>query len=218
MHLLLSALLALLVVAQAPAGPYRTHNDRFPAPQFASRAEWEQRAASVRGHVLASAGLLPLPLKAPLRPVIFDELKRSDYSVAKVYFESLPGFYVTGNLYRPVGAGPFPAVRSPHGHAAYGRLENSSLFSEPGRAINLARQGFVVFAHDMIGFNDSRQLTHAFGGRREYLWGLSLSGLQLWNSIRAVDFLESLPHVRKDSVAAPDADDRRDGRLDERDA
>jgi hypothetical protein len=54
----------------------------------------------------------------------------------------------------------------------------------------------------MIGYDDSRQLTHAFGGRREYLWGLSLSGLQLWNSIRCLDFLESLPYVRKDAVGA----------------
>ena len=116
-----------------------------------------------------------------------------------MYFESLPGFLVTGNLYRPVGGdGPFPAVLSPHGHWTYGRLENTPLVSGPGRAINLARQGFVVFSYDMIGYNDSQQLTHTFGGRRESLWGLSLAGLQLWNSIRALDFLQSLPYVRRD--------------------
>ena len=119
--------------------------------------------------------------------------------MSKVYFESLPGFFVTGNLYRPVGQGPFPAVLSAHGHWTYGRLENSPLVSGPGRAITLARQGFVVFTYDMIGYNDSRQLTHAFGGPREHLWGLSLAGLQLWNSIRSLDFLESLPYVKRDS-------------------
>ena len=97
-----------------------------------------------------------------------------DYRVSKVYFQSLPGFLVTGNLYRPLGAGPFPAVLAPHGHWAYGRLENTSLNSVPGRAINLARQGFVVFTYDMIGYDDSRQLPHTFGGKREALWGLSL--------------------------------------------
>ena len=50
----------------------------------------------------------------------------------------------------------------------------------------------------MVGYDDSRQLTHTFGGRRENLWGLSLGGLQLWNSIRALDFLETLPYVRRD--------------------
>jgi hypothetical protein len=125
--MLLTALAALLVLAQAPAGPFRTLNDRFPAPHFTSRTEWEARAAYLREHVLASAGLLPLPLKNPLRPPVFDELKRPDYTVAKVYFESLPGFYVTGNLYRPEGPGPFPAVLSAHGHWTYGRFENSPL-------------------------------------------------------------------------------------------
>ena len=117
-----------------------------------------------------------------------------------MYFESLPGFFVTGNLYRPIGAGAFPAVLSPHGHWTYGRLENSALVSGPGRALSLARQGFVVFTYDMIGYNDSRQLPHTFDGRRERLWGLSLAGLQLWNSIRGLDFLESLPYVKRDAI------------------
>ena len=155
----------------------------------------------LREHVLASAGLLPLPEKTPLRPSIFGEVTRADYRVSKVYFESLPGFFVTGNLYRPIGDGPFPAVLSPHGHWTYGRLENTALTSGPGRAIGLARQGFVVFTYDMVGYNDSQQLPHTFGGRRESLWGLSLAGLQLWNGIRALDFLETLPDVRRDALA-----------------
>ena len=195
---------AALMLAQAVAGgqgsQYRTLDDRFAAPVFASRAEWDARAAYVREHVLASAGLLPLPEKAPLNPVVFGELTRNGYAVSRVHFESLPGFFVTGNLYRPAGEGPFPAVLSPHGHWTYGRLENSPLVSGPGRAITLARQGFVVFTYDMIGYNDSRQLTHTFGGPREHLWGLSLAGLQLWNSIRSLDFLESLPYVKRDAI------------------
>ena len=159
---------------------------------------WAARSRYIREHVLASAGLLPLPERTPLRPVVFDELRHADYTVAKVYFESLPGFFVTGNLYRPIGPGPFPAVLSPHGHWTNGRLEHTAVASIPGRAIGLARQGFVVFSHDMIGYGDSRQLTHSFGGPAENLWGLSLSGLQLWNSIRALDFLEALPYVRRD--------------------
>ena len=54
----------------------------------------------------------------------------------------------------------------------------------------------------MVGYLDSQQLPHTFGGRREQLWGLSLAGLQLWNSIRAIDFLESLPYVKRDAIAA----------------
>jgi dienelactone hydrolase len=197
----------LVVVATGgpavPAGvqaPYRTLDDRFQPPRYSTREAWTARAAYLRAHVLASAGLLPLPEKTPLKPTVFGEIARADYTVSKVYFESLPGFFVTGNLYRPVGDGPFPAMLSPHGHWTYGRLENTSLASGPGRAINLARQGFVVLTYDMIGYTDSQQVPHTFGGRREQLWGLSLSGLQLWNSIRALDFLESLPYVRRDAM------------------
>ena len=143
-----------------------------------------------------------MPERTPLHPVVFGEVKHDDYTVSKVFFESLPGFLVTGNLYRPLGPGPFPAILSPHGHWAYGRLnaQNSSLVSGPGRAINLARQGFVVFSYDMIGYSDSQQLPHTFGGPRESLWGVSLGGLQLWNSLRSVDFLEGLPYVRRDAI------------------
>src|SRR5688572_33192229 len=180
--------------------PYRGINDTYAPPHFTSAEEWNQRAAHLKELILASAGLLPMPERSPLNAEVFGDLKHPDYIVSKVYFESLPGFFVTGNLYRPVGAGPFPAILSPHGHWTYGRLENSVLNSGPGRAIGLARQGFVVFTHDMVGYIDSRQLPHTFGGRRESLWGLNLGGLQLWNSIRALDFLETLPYVRRDAI------------------
>src|SRR5712692_874494 len=191
---------ACAIATVAAGAQYRTLNDRFSMPRYESLDAWQRRAAYVREHVLASAGLLPLPERTPLNASIFGETKHPDYTVSKEYFESLPGFYVTGNLYQPVGAGPFPAILSPHGHWAYGRLENTDVTSIPGRAISLARQGFVVFSYDMIGYNDSRQLTHEFGGRRERLWGLSLAGLQLWNSIRSVDFLESLPTVDRGRI------------------
>ena len=188
---------AAVTVAEAQ---FRTLNDRMSVPRYESLDAWKRRTAYLREHVLASAGLLPLPERGPLSAVIFDETKHPDYSVSKVHFESVPNFFVTGNLYQPVGEGPFPAILSPHGHWTYGRLENTAIASIPGRAIGLARLGFVVFTYDMVGYNDSRQLTHDFGGRRESLWGLSLGGLQLWNSIRGLDFLESLPNVRRDRI------------------
>jgi Acetyl xylan esterase (AXE1) len=199
-------------VAAAPR--YRTLNDRFTVRQYASLDEWRSRAAWLREHVLASAGLLPAPERTPLNAVVFDERAHADYKVSKVYFESLPGFLVSGNLYKPVGAGPFPAIVSPHGHWYYGRFENGAQASVPGRAINLARQGFVVFTYDMIGYNDSRWHPHNanhtyhakdFGGPRESLWGLSLAGMQLWNAIRSVDFLQSLPEVARDKIGATGA-------------
>jgi dienelactone hydrolase len=201
----LALALAAVVLLLGPAGtaqqkPFRTLNDTFQPPSYTSAEAWKRRAAYLREHILVSAGLFPMPERSPLSPRIFGEIKKTDYTVSKVYFESLPGFFVTGNLYRPIGQGPFPAILTPHGHWAYGRLENTTLNSVPGRAINLARQGYVVFTHDMVGYGDSQQLPHTFGGRRENLWGLSLAGLQVWNTIRAMDFLEDLPYVRRDAI------------------
>jgi dienelactone hydrolase len=196
------AVLVAAVTGAAGQRAYRTHTDRYDAPKLASLEAWKGRAQYLREHILASAGLLPTPEKTPLKPSIFDDIPHADYIVSKVHFESLPGFLVTGNLYRPVGNGPFPAIVSPHGHWTYGRLENTVTTSGPARAIGLARQGFVVFTYDMIGYADSQQLPHTFGGAREHIWGLSLAGLQLWNSIRAVDFLQTLSYVRRDAIGA----------------
>jgi hypothetical protein len=109
------SLLAGQAGAQVPAADSRAllrgTDTPWPVPQFASRAEWEARAAELRRRVLFSAGLLPLPGRTPLHPQIFGRTVREGYSVEKVSFESLPGFFVTGNLYRPVNrAGPFPGV------------------------------------------------------------------------------------------------------------
>jgi len=74
------------------------------------------------------------------------------------------------------------------------------------RAINLARQGYVVLAVDMVGYNDSIQTPHDFGEKPvEQLWGFGSFGLQLWNAIRAIDFLESLPGVNPHQIGATGA-------------
>src|SRR5690348_16423722 len=92
---------ACAIVAAAGA-QFRTLNDRLSVPRYASLEGWQRRAAYLREHVRASAGLLPRPDSSPLNAVVFGELKHADYTVSKVYFESLPGFFVTGNLYTPV--------------------------------------------------------------------------------------------------------------------
>lgn len=184
----------------------RGYNTAWAFPEVRSEKDWTTRAAELRNRILFVAGLLPLPPKTPLNPQISGRIERNGYSVEKVYFESLPGFFVTGNLYRPLGKkGPFPGVLSPHGHSDYGRLENNELFSEPGRAINLARQGYVVFSYDMVGYNDSNQVPHAFRSKNAELWSFSVLGLQLFNSIRGLDFLETLPEVDAKRLAATGA-------------
>src|SRR6476620_12612009 len=97
----------------------------FQMPVFANREAWLEKAAFLRKQILSSAGLLPMPVKTPLNPQVFGRLERAGYSVEKVLLETYPGFYLGGNLYRPLGkTGPFPAIVTPHGHWAFGRLEN----------------------------------------------------------------------------------------------
>lgn len=175
---------------------------------FLTEKGWLRRAGQLRRQIEVSAGLWPPVEKSPLKARIFGKVSKGDYSIEKVFFESYPGFYVTGNLYRPMGKkGPFPGILTPHGHWAYGRLENQSLASMPGLAINLARQGHVVFAYDMLAYNDSRQVKdHRRPLDRSFsLWGINWLGIQLWNSIRSVDFLQSLPDVDPDRIGCTGA-------------
>lgn len=165
-------------------------------PEYTDLAVWKKRATELRKHVQFSLGLWPFPEKTPLNAKVFDHVRHADYQVEKVLFESYPGFFVTGNLYSPRRYKcKLPAVLCPHGHWRNGRFENSDQCSVPGRCINLARQGYVVLAYSMVGYNDSRQLQHKNLSPRAALWGHNLMGLQAWNSVRALDLLLELREV-----------------------
>jgi dienelactone hydrolase len=111
--------------------------------------------------------------------------------------ETFPSFYLAGNLYLPVDrSGPMPGILVAHGHWKNGRVHHSEDYSVPALCINLAAQGYVAFAYDMLGYNDAQQLKHDFGDTvEEQLWSFGPLGIQLWNSVCALDFLESLPGV-----------------------
>ena len=197
---MLALITNLSAVGQVPDSDSRNteirHTDRKYSLSTYSRSEWEDRSAFLRRQILFSSGLLPLPAKEPLNALVGDVIEHADYSVASVLLETYPGYFLGGNLYRPVGRrGPHPAVISPHGHWRYGRFENSEINSVPSRAINFARQGYLVFTYDMVGWNDTMQTPHSFGGPGEELWLFGPLGLQLWNSIRVVDYLAALPDV-----------------------
>ena len=183
------------------------HTDmQYSMPRYESLAAWKERADFLRRQVLFASGLLPMPPKTPLNPQVFGRTEYGDYAIEKVLIETLPGFFLGGNLYRPLGKqGPFPGIVSPHGHWRYGRFENSDAGSIPARGVSLAKQGYVVLTYDMIGYNDTTQLPHGFEGPREQLWGLGMLGLQTWNSIRAVDFLLTLSDVDPQRIGATGA-------------
>ena len=100
----------------------------FPFQPPATPEIWERRATQVRQRILVSQGLWPMPTKSDLKAQIYGRIDRGDYTVEKVQFESAPGFFVTGNLYRPkkIQGGKAPAVLFAHGHWADARLSQAT--------------------------------------------------------------------------------------------
>ncbi|MCX7010496.1 MAG: hypothetical protein NTY53_25180 [Kiritimatiellaeota bacterium] len=178
LRLLLSACAVMLVTECATSAeplPTRSLRDLnsndFPFTAVPDVAAWTARRAEIRNRVLLAAGLLPMPGRTPLRAVIHGRIERDDYTVDKVIFESLPGNFVTGNLYLPKKfSGKIPVIISPHGHWPDGRFmragdadvkkqlasgaenfENSARSPLQARCVQLARMGCAVFFYDMLG-------------------------------------------------------------------
>lgn len=172
-------------------------NSHFVIPAYRDLPAWQARKTRIREQILTSAGLYPLPVKSPLAARRFDRKPLGGFAVEKVTLEALPGFKLGGNLYLPhTVQEKLPAVLLAHGHWKHGRIHHADDYSVPALAATLAANGYVVFAYDMIGYNDTRQISHKFGdSKAEMLWAFGPMGLQLWNSIRALDFLASLPEV-----------------------
>lgn len=203
-----------------PLGGLRTLYDGSGFKPYTSEEEWLKRRAALRHQVLTSAGLSPMPPKGELHPQVYGKMLRDGYSIEKVVLETFPGFYLSGNLYRPapwVPAGSIdddvkarrdaweknrsaekkPGILCPHGHWRDGRFEPEV----QKRCKQLARMGAVVFSYDMVGRADSTPFKHEFLDRQLDLMGFSLFGIQTWDSIRALDFLSALPDVDTDRVA-----------------
>jgi len=162
------------------------------ARAYSTLTEWKTRAQRVRLGILKGAGLQPPPKKSALNPIIHSRREYDGYSVENVAFESLPGFFVTGNLYRPLSAkAPWGAILCPHGHFRYPAGGGRFRPDMQTRCATLARMGAVVLSHDMVGWGDSTQTSHDHP---------RVLALQLWNSIRCLDFLESLPEVDRKRI------------------
>lgn len=256
--ILLAALVSLLSVSLQASGPkalkpgelpedsrlgaLKDLNGYFPFNPPSNLEDWNKRSDRLKHRIATVLGLWPEPEKTPLNPVIHSSKSFDGYSVLNVFFESFPGFYVTGNLYMPENiTGKSPGILCPHGHWSDGRFyKNANVANEiangaerfvdggqspmQSRCVQLARMGCIVFHYDMIGYADSQQisydLAHRFAKQRPHLstgreWGFfgakaeglyqNIMGFQTWNSIRALDFLCSMPEIDQDRLGVTGA-------------
>lgn len=181
--------------------PLKDLKGYFPFNPPDSLSDWNVRKDYVRRQILVSQGIWPMPTKIPLNPKIHGRVDCGEYTVDKVYFESAPGFFVTGSLYRPKNIkGKVPGVMFAHGHWQDARLSldmeekvrqeiaiGAERFEKGGRSmfqslcVQLARMGCVVWQWDMLSDSDSiqfsRELVHTFATQRPeanktHEWGL----------------------------------------------
>jgi hypothetical protein len=162
--------------------------EKHPVP---SRVEWEARAAKIRKQIRDGMDLNTMPLKPASSPIVHSRREMDGYSIENVAFESMPGIYVTGNLYRPLKRQKsYAGILAPHGHGEnpHGRFREQT----QKRCAMLARMGAIVFVWDMVGQGDSRQCEHKMAKALK---------LQTINSIRSLDYLLSIPGVDPERIA-----------------
>ena len=162
---------------------------------------WAGRTKHIREDFLAGAcKLWPLPARPPVKVIRHSRREHAGYSVENIALETMPGFFCTGNLYRPLNLEkPGPAVLCPHGHfipAEAGTAGGRFREDQQRRCAHLARMGATVFSYSMVGWQDAQQTDHHDP--------LVLT-LQTWNSLRAVDFVLALPDVDPQRLAVTGA-------------
>jgi cephalosporin-C deacetylase-like acetyl esterase len=160
--------------------------------------DWNGRRPEVRRQFLDMLGLDPLPARTPLNARITGSLEREGYRVENIVFESRPRLYVTGNLYLPAvrqSAGRYPAILYVTGHSP---SPAGTKIQYQHHGIWFARNGFVAFVLDTIEFAEIPGIHHGIHDLAMWHWlslGYTPSGVEVWNAIRALDYLETRAEV-----------------------
>jgi dienelactone hydrolase len=175
-----------------------------------TRQEWEARRPQLRQEYLDMLGLWPLPEKTPLDAKVTGTVERGDVVIEKLHFQSKPGLYVTGNLYRPKKTeGKLPTVLYVCGHSGRGRDGNKTAFQDHG--MWFATNGYVCLIIDTLQLGEVPGIHHGTYGIRgtnpvEVRWwwqaaGYTPAGVECWNGVRALDYLVSRPDVDAERLA-----------------
>ncbi len=163
--------------------------------------DWKRQRDAFHLELREMLGLVPWPDRTDLNPVITGTLQSDEFIVEKLHFQSRPGLYVTGNLYRPKRATkPMPAILyvCGHGRELSGGVSvgNKAHYQHHGEWF--ARNGYVCLVIDTIQLGEIEGIHH--GTYRHEMWwwnsrGYTPAGVEAWNCIRAIDYLQSRPEV-----------------------
>jgi hypothetical protein len=169
-----------------------------------TKEDWEKKRPELRRQILDMLGLWPLPPRTDLKPVVTGKVDAGAFTIEKLHFQSMPGLYVTGNLYVPKKAQfPVPAVLYVCGHSntvvdnvSYG--SKVSYQHHPGW---LAEHGYVSLILDTLQYGEIEGIHHGTHPGQKRLWwwwhtlGYTPAGVECWNAMRALDYLETRPEV-----------------------
>ena len=168
-----------------------------------SAADWRDRRDGFRREFLWMLGLWPMPERTPLRPVVTGKLERDGFVVEKLHFQSRPRLYVTANLYLPTErVGKLPAVLYVCGHAGRGRDGNKTAYQHHG--IWFATHGYACLVIDSLQLGEIAAVHHGTYRENRWWWhsrGYTPAGVECWNCIRALDYLETRPEVDAGRIA-----------------
>ncbi|MBX9582005.1 MAG: prolyl oligopeptidase family serine peptidase [Gemmataceae bacterium] len=182
-----------------------------------TKAEWEAKRPELRRQFLDMLGLDPPPEKTPLKATVTGTREAGGVTIETLHFQSRPGLYVTGNLYRPRPrrvppgsedldpprrpARKLPAVLYLCGHANKGRDGNKTAYQDHPRWF--ASNGYVCLAIDTLQLGEVAGKHHGTYTLGRWWWhsrGYTPAGVEYWNAVRAVDYLLTRPEVDPDRI------------------
>ncbi|MBL8817494.1 MAG: acetylxylan esterase [Planctomyces sp.] len=175
--------------------------DRSDLTKFRSIEEWKAAQTILRQQLFEMLGLAPLPEKTPLQATVTGTLTEADFTVEKIHFQSMPGLYVTGSLYLPKQqTEPAPAVLYVCGHGP-SKKDNISFGNKvtyQHHGAWFARNGYVCLTIDTLQMGEIEGIHHGTHRYNRWWWnsrGYTPAGVEAWNCIRALDYLQSRHEV-----------------------
>ena len=168
--------------------------------------DWNARKDGYRQQLFEMLGLDPLPPKTKLNPTVTGVTQHEAFEVRKLHFQSMPGLYVTANLYVPKNlTKPAPTILYVCGHALV-KTNQVSFGNKAGYQHHgawFARHGYVCLTIDTLQLGEIEGIHHGTHNKNMWWWnsrGYSSAGVEAWNCIRALDFLETQDFVDKTRI------------------